>query len=320
MRHKIVFLDRETIGPSVVLNRPQTEHEWTVYPRTKPDQVLDRAADADIIITNKVPLRSEHLAQLPKLKMIAIAATGYDIVDVATCSERGIVVSNVRGYAVNTVPEHTFALIFALKRNLINYRQDVIDGEWSRSEQFCFFSHNIEDLNGATIGIIGRGVLGQTVAKIARALGMQVCFSGRKGATNMNGEDYTPFEEVLAISHVISLHLPLSESTHHLISYAEFEMMQNKPILINTSRGGLVDEVAAVDALDRGLISGLGFDVLSKEPPPTDNPLLAVSHRKNVIITPHVAWTSEAAMQTLWDQTIGHISYFLAGKPTNVIT
>ena len=315
---RIVFLDRDTIGPTVQLNRPNHEHEWIAYDRSTPNEAIERLQHADIAITNKVPIRSESLSRLPRLKMIAVAATGYDVIDIAACAERGITVSNVRGYAVNTVPEHAFALIFALRRNLIGYRSDAMRGKWQESGQFCFFSHEIRDLSGSRLGIIGEGAIGQAVAGIGRALGMDAVFAAHKGVEGL-GPLYTPFDEVIETSDVITLHAPLFPSTRNMISTPEFEAMKKKPILVNTARGGLVDESALVDALERGLISGAGFDVLTTEPPAPDNPLLSVLERPNVIVTPHVAWASHEAMQTLWDQTISHIDNFLDGRPSNVV-
>lgn len=314
----IVFLDRDTIGPTVQLNRPIHEHEWIAYNRSTPDEAIERLQHADIAITNKVPIRSEALRKLPRLKMIAVAATGYDVIDIAACAERDITVSNVRGYAVNTVPEHAFALIFALRRNLMGYRSDLIRGKWQESGQFCFFTHEIRDLSGSRLGIIGEGAIGQAVASIGRALGMDAVFAAHKGVEGL-GPLYTPFDEVIETSDVITLHAPLFPSTRNMISTPEFEAMKKKPILVNTARGGLVDESALVDALERGLISGAGFDVLTTEPPSSDNPLLSALERPNVIVTPHVAWASHEAMQTLWDQTISHIDNFLDGRPSNVV-
>lgn len=315
---RIVFLDSDTIGPTVKLNRPNHEHEWIAYDRSTPNETIERLQHADIAITNKVPIRSEALSRLPRLKMIAVAATGYDVIDIAACTERGIVVSNVRGYAVNTVPEHAFALIFALRRNLMGYRSDVIRGKWQESGQFCFFTHEIRDLSGSRLGIIGEGAIGQAVASIGRALGMDAVFAAHKGVEGL-GPLYTPFDEVIETSDVITLHAPLFPATRNMISTPEFKAMKKKPILVNTARGGLVDESALVDALERGLISGAGFDVLTTEPPSSDNPLLSVLERPNVIVTPHVAWASHEAMQTLWDQTISHIDNFLDGHPSNVV-
>ncbi|HPE59025.1 MAG: D-2-hydroxyacid dehydrogenase, partial [Thiothrix sp.] len=316
--YRIVFLDRDTIGPGITLTHPDFPHEWIEYRHTAPQQVVERLQDANIVITNKVALRADMLAQLPRLAMIAVAATGYDVVDVNVTRERRIVVSNVRAYAANSVPEHTFALIFALRRSLVGYRQDVIRGEWQKSGQFCFFNHPIRELHGSTLGVIGAGTLGQAVGAMGRALGMRVLYAAHKGA-DTPGALYTPFAEVLAQADVLSLHTPLTPATRHLIAIPEFRLMQRQPLLINTSRGGLVNEHDLVTALDQGLISGAGFDVLSHEPPTADNPLLAVLERPDVIVTPHVAWASAEAMQTLWDQVIDNISAFVAGAPVNQV-
>lgn len=316
---RIVFLDRGSIGPSVELHRPSFDHEWVEYERTEPGQVAERLADADIAVSNKVPIRRDSIEKLPKLKMIAIPATGYDAFDLEACRERGIVVSNVRGYAVNTVPEHTFALILALRRSIVGFRQDVIDGEWQKSGQFCFFNHPIKDLNGARLGIIGEGVLGQGVAALGRAFGMDVVFAAHKGVSGL-GPLYTPWDEVLETSDVITLHSPLMPATANMIAAPEFRQMKQRPLLINCSRGGLVHEGDLVAALDEGLIAGAGFDVLTSEPPSADNPLLSVLDRPNVIVTPHVAWASDEAMQTLWNQVRDHLENFARGEPSNVVT
>lgn len=315
---RIVFLDRGTIGPSVQITRPGFAHDWIEHEQTAADQIVPRLEGAEVALVNKVPISAETLAQLPDLKMIGIAATGYDRIDVAACGARGIVVSNVRGYAINTVPEHTFALILALRRSVIGYRQDVIDGKWQQSGQFCFFTHPIKDLAGSTLGIMGEGVIGQAVAKLGQAFGMRTLFAAHKGVTGL-GPLYTPFEQVLAESDVITLHAPLMKQTRNMLALPEFEQMAKRPLLINASRGGLVDEADLVTALERGLIAGLGFDCLTSEPPTADNPLLAVLERPNVIVTPHVAWASEEAMQTLWDQLIGHVENFQAGRPSNAV-
>ena len=316
---RIVFLDRGTIGPSVKLSRPSFPHEWIEHDRTRPDEVIERLRGAHIAISNKVPIRRPQIEALPDLKMIVIPATGFDAFDIEACRERGIVVSNVRGYAVNTVPEHAFALIFALRRGIVGFRQDVIDGKWQEAKQFCFFTHPIRDLAGSTIGIVGEGALGQGVARIARGLGMNILFAAHKGVSGL-GPLYTPFDDVLAKSDIISLHCPLMPSTRNLIAMPEFRKMTRRPLLINCSRGGLVDEADLVTALNEGLIAGAGFDCLTSEPPVPDHPLLPVLNRPNVIVTPHVAWASDEAMQTLWDQVVSHIENFNLGKPSNVVT
>lgn len=318
MKPRIVFLDRDTIGPSVDLARPRFEHEWVEHGVSRADEVVVRLAGATIAITNKVRIREEHLASLPHLRMIAVAATGYDVIDHEACRRRGIVVSNVRGYAVNTVPEHTFALILALRRNIVGYRQAVIDGEWQKAGQFCFFSHPIGELAGATLGIMGEGAIGQSVARLGQAFGMTTLFAAHKGVQGL-GPLYTPFDEVLVRSDIITLHCPLMPATRHMIGMAEFRKMRKKPLLINTARGGLVVEQDAVQALDEGLIAGLGFDCLTSEPPVPDHPFATILNRPNVIITPHVGWAGEGAMQTLWRQLIGHIENYQAGRPTNVV-
>jgi glycerate dehydrogenase len=315
---KIVFLDRDTIGPSVTITRPEFAHEWIEYGKTPEDQIAARIADADIVITNKAPVRGTSIAQASRLKMIAVAATGYDVIDLAAAKKHGVVVSNVRGYAVNTVPEHTFALIFALRRSIIGFRQDVIDGEWQRANQFCFFNHPIKDLAGSTLGIFGGGTLGKSVARIGEALGMTPLFAARKGSLEV-APGYTAFNDVLERADIITFHMPLTPETRDMIGIEDFRRMKRKPLVINTARGGLVNEADLVTALNEGLIGGAGFDVLTKEPPAPDNPLLAVLDRPNVIVTPHVAWASDEAMQSLWAQVIGHAENFENGAPSNVL-
>lgn len=315
---KIVFLDRDTMGPSVEIVRPAFEHEWVEYGKSTPAEVARRITDADLVITNKAPIRAEQLDTAKNLKMISIAATGFDVIDVPACSEHGVVVSNVRGYAENTVPEHAFALILALRRGIIGYRQDVINGEWEKSGQFCFFNHPIADLAGSRLGIIGEGVIGQNVARIARGFNMEVVFAAHKGVSGL-GPLYTPWDEVIETSDVITLHAPLMPATRNMIATPEFEQMKDTAILVNTSRGGLVDEAALVDALQRGLIAGAGFDVLTKEPPAPDNPLLKVLERTNFILTPHTAWASDEAQAEVWRQVIYHLEQFHAGNPKNTL-
>jgi glycerate dehydrogenase len=312
---KVVFLDRQSLKARV---RTPAGFEYVEHDKTSPEQVVERLKDATVAITNKIPLRAEALKQLPNLKMIAVAATGYDVIDVPYCKEHGIAVANIRNYAVHTVPEHAFALILALRRNLIAYREDVQNGVWQKSDQFCFFTHDIGDLYGATIGIIGEGALGQGTAKIARGFGMKVLFADHE-PPKMEGVEFTPFDQVLAEADVISVHCPLTPSTRNLIGIEQFRKMKRNCLLINTARGGLVDEQALIQALDEGLIAGAGFDVLTTEPPKNGHPLLDV-RRSNFILTPHVAWASDGAMQFLADQLIDNIDAWAAGKPQHLVT
>ncbi len=316
--HKIVFLDRATIAPQIHLRRPDFDHELTVHERTRPDEVVERLAGATVAITNKVALTAAILERLPDLRLIAVAATGTDCVDKAYCQQRGIAVTNIRGYSVNSVPEHTFALILALRRNIVGFRADVLAGEWEKAAQFCFFNHPIHDLHGARLGIIGAGTLGQRVAELARAFGMVPLFAAHKGRP-APGSLYTAWDEVLETSDIITLHCPLTPSSRGMIGMTEFRAMKRKPLLVNTARGGLVVEEDLEQALDEGLISGAGFDVAAEEPPRADSPLLRVAARPNVIFTPHVAWASDEAMQTLADQLMDNIENFVSGTPSNLV-
>ena len=315
---RIVMLDRASLPANLTLRAPGFAHELIVYDSTTPADVANRIADAAVVITNKVPVRAAALASASKLRLIAIAATGYDVIDIDACAAKGIAVSNIRNYAVNTVPEHTFALIFALRRSIVAYRQSVADAAWQRSGQFCYFDFPINDVAGSTLGIIGDGSLGQAVAAIGKSLGMRVLFSTYKGVSGM-GPLYTPFEDVLRQSDVITLHCPLLPSTRNLIGSAEFALMERRPVLINTARGGLVDEAALVEALSSGQIAGAGFDVVTTEPPPADHPFMRALALPNFILTPHVAWASREAIQALVDQLVENIELFWRGNPRNLV-
>jgi glycerate dehydrogenase len=315
---RVVFLDRDTISPETVLRTLSFPHELEVFDRTTAEQVAGRIAEAEIVITNKAPVREAALEGAKRLKLIAVAATGTDVVDVKAANARGVTVSNIRNYAVNTVPEHTFALLLALRRSIVPYRESVARGRWREAAQFCYFDYPIRDLAGSTLGVIGDGVLGKSVAKLGEAFGMKVLFSDYKGTTGM-GPLYTPFWDVLRLSDVITLHTPLMPSTRNLIGAPEFAAMAKKPLLINTARGGLVDEAALVVALRSGQIAGAGFDVVSTEPPPDDHPLVKLLELPNFILTPHVAWASQEAIQGLADQLIDNVEAFWAGAPRNVV-
>ncbi|MGE4529494.1 MAG: D-2-hydroxyacid dehydrogenase [Rhodospirillaceae bacterium] len=315
---KIVFLDRDTLSPETVLHPPAFPHELITHLRTAPDEVAARIADADVVITNKVPITVQSVTAAKRLRLVAAAATGYDHIDLAACKEAGVTVCNIRNYAKNTVPEHAFALILALRRSLVPYRASVVDGRWEESGRFCYFDYPIADLAGSTLGIVGDGVLGRAVARLGEAFGMRVLFSAYKGAEGM-GPLYTPFDEVMRTSDVITLHCPLSPATRNMISHREFALMERKPLIINTARGGLVDEAALAEALAAGQVAGAGFDVLTREPPGADHPLRRIAAHPNVILTPHVAWASREAIQGLADQLFGNIEAFWRGEPRNVV-
>lgn len=315
---RVVFLDRDTLSPETVLRELGFPHELVVFGRTTAEQVAERIAGADIVITNKAPVRAAALEAAGRLRLVAVAATGTDVVDVKACAARGITVSNIRNYAVNTVPEHTFALILALRRSILAYRDSVRQGRWQEAAQFCYFDHPIRDLAGSTLGIVGDGVLGKSVARLGEAFGMRVLFSDYKGTTGM-GPLYTPFAEVMRQSDVITLHSPLLPSTRNLIGAAEFAAMERRPLLINTARGGLVDEQALHDALTTGQIAGAGFDVVTSEPPPADHVMMRLLELPNFILTPHVAWASQEAIQGLADQLVDNVEAFWAGAPRNTV-
>jgi len=313
---EIVFLERDSLEAEV--RRPAFAHAWREHAGIPGAEETARLLEkATIAIINKVPLRADMLARLPKLRMIAVAATGTDNVDIAACASRGIVVSNVRGYAEHTVPEHAFCLMLALRRSLLAYREDVKRARWQAAARFCLSGHPIRDLHGATLGIFGEGSIGQGVARLARAFGMQVLFADH-APPKAPEVKFTPVDEVLARSDVISLHLPLTQDTRNLIGAAALAKMKRSALLINTARGGLVDERALADALRAGTLAGAGFDVLSVEPPKDGNPLLELD-LPNFILTPHVAWSGQQAMQALADQLMDNVESFVRGTPRNVV-
>ena len=313
---KIVFLDRATIPAQIQIPRPSFAHDWVEYDLTSPEQVIKRLTDADIVISNKVVLDQAVLSLLPNLKMIAVAATGFNNVDINYCTEHNVAVANVRGYATRSVPEHVIAMLFALRRNLFGYHQDIAAGEWQRNKQFCFFTHPIGDVAGSTLGVVGSGALGQAMAQLARALGMNVVFAERKGVTKCR-EGYVSFAEMLEQADAITLHCPLNDETQNLIGAVELKQMKPTSILINTGRGGLVDEQALVDGLIQGEIAAAGFDVFSQEPADKTNPLIANMHLPNLLLTPHVAWGSDSSIQRLVNILIDNINAFERGERLN---
>ncbi|MDQ1557926.1 MAG: glycerate dehydrogenase [Pyrinomonadaceae bacterium] len=313
---RIVFLDRDTLRAEI--RPPAFAHEWREYGRTRPGEVVERLKGATVAVVNKVKIGDAELAALPALKLIAIAATGTDNIDLKSCRARGVSVSNVRGYATHTLPEHVLMLILALRRNLASYVRDVRAGEWQRAEQFCLLTHPIRDLHGSTLGIIGHGALGRSVERLARAVGLNTLVAERKGAT-VARDGRTPFAEVLSASDIITLHTPLNAETRHLIGAAELALMRPDAILINCARGGVVDEAALIEALRSGVIAGAGVDVLSHEPPREGNALLELD-LPNLIVTPHIAWASLQAMQALADQLVDNIEAFVRGEARNLVS
>jgi glycerate dehydrogenase len=313
---RIVFLERNTIQAN--FRRPNFDHEWTEFGETFSGQVVERLRGATIVISNKLPLREAELSQLPELKLIAVAATGSDNIDLDYCRSHDIAVSNTRGYAVNSVPEHVLMMILALRRSLLAYRTDVQNGKWQESKQFCMLTHELRDINGSTLGIVGFGSIGKAMAQLGKSVGMCVLISEHKGAGSIR-DGRSAFDEVLRRSDVVSLHCPLTGETRDMFGGTEFEMMKHSALLINTARGGLVDDAALIEALRNGSIAGAGFDALREEPPHHGNPLVDLN-LPNFILTPHVAWASNQAVQALADQVIENIEAFIAGQPRNLVT
>lgn len=299
----------------MTLRRPAFDHDWQEYAETAPDQVVARLQQAEVAIVNKVHIGAAELARLPGLKLIALAATGSDNLDLAACRAAGVAVCNIRNYSESAVPEHALSLMMALSRNLPAYRRSVADGRWQQSGQFCYFDYPVRDLKGQTLGLIGYGTIAQDLARLVRALGMSVIVAARKGQPATEGR--LPFEQVLAEADVLSLHCPLTPETRHLIGAAELAMMKPDALLINVGRGGLVDEQALLTALQQQRIGGAGFDVVSAEPPPADHPLMQALQYPNFILTPHIAWASRASMQRLADQLIDNIEAFAKGREQN---
>lgn len=308
----IVHLDRASMG-GVEIPRPVAPHRWTSHDRTAPADVIPRLAGARVAVLNKVKLDAATLAALPDLRMIAVTATGTDVVDGAAAAARGISVRNVVGYAGDSVAEHVVMMLFALVRGLIPHRTAVLDGRWETGDSFCVFAAPVRDVTGLRLGLVGSGAIAQAVATRARALGMETVFAGRRGAADP-GPGKLPFEEVLATSDVLSLHCPLTSETQHMLDAATLASMKPGAIVINTARGALIDLEALERALDAGQIGGAGLDVAPVEPPPPGSAILRLARRDNVVVTPHSAWSSRQAIETVAAVTAANIADFLAGR------
>ncbi|MCT8566350.1 2-hydroxyacid dehydrogenase [Glaesserella parasuis] len=308
----IVFLDRTGIPATHNIPRPSFPHNWIEYDRTSAEETYERAKDADIVITSKVLFGRELLAKLPKLKLIAITATGTNNIDLVAAKELGIAVKNVTGYSSVTVPEHVLGMIFSLKHSLMSYHRDQVTSDrWATCGQFCYVDYPITDVRGSTLGVFGKGCLGTEVGRLAELVGMNVLYAEHKGATTIR-DGYTPFEEVLKQADIVTLHCPLTETTQNLINAETLALMKPTAYLINTGRGPLVDEAALLDAQENGTIAGGALDVLVKEPPAIDNPLIQAAKRlPNLLITPHVAWASDSAVTTLVNKVAYNIEEFV---------
>lgn len=314
-----VFLDRDSLDRSDLdfgdLERVLPDLRY--YAATTPDEIAARIEAAEVVISNKVMLDAAAIQQAPRLKLIAVAATGVNNVDLEAAAARGITVCNCRGHVTPAVVQHVFALLLALCTRWPDYQQAVRDGRWQRASQFCLLDFPIRELAGKTLGIVGYGELGRGVARVAEAFGMQVLVAQRPGTVEALA-DRAPLPALLPQVDVLSLHCPLTPATRGLIGAWELALMRRDAILINTARGGLVDEALLADALRRGALGGAGVDVLSLEPPANGNPLLAPDI-PNLIVTPHCAWGSRESRQRLVGQLAENVRGFLAGAPVRVV-
>lgn len=314
-----VFLDRASVDTGdldLAPLRALTPH-WRWYERTAAEQVAERIVDAQVVVSNKVPLMRETIGGAARLKLILVAATGTNNIDLEAARSAGIVVSNARDYATPAVVQHVFALILALTTRLLDYRQWVGQGHWQRSDLFCGLDFPIGELRGRTLGILGYGVLGRAVAEVGRAFGMDIAIGARPGGQDRRA-GRVPLEELLHRSDVISLHMPLTEHTRDLIGERELAWMKPEALLINTARGAIVDESALAAALRARRIGGAGIDVLAQEPPRQGSPLLEEGV-PNLIVTPHTAWASRASRQRLIDELAANLRSYLQGEPRNAV-
>lgn len=311
---RIVILDAFASNPGDVSWAELEQFgELTVYDRTAPEETLDRIADADIVLLNKAPLRAEVLRQCPKLKLISVLATGYNIVDIAAARELGITVCNVPGYSTGAVAQMTFALLLELTQHVGLHSAAVHAGQWQNSPDFCFWNAPLTELAGKTMGLIGCGAIGQAVAAIAKAFGMELLVTSR---TPKNIDGFVNLQELLERSDVVSLHCPQTAENLHMLNAETIAQMKDGALLINTARGGLVDEQAVADALVSGKLGGYAADVVSKEPICASNPLLTAP---NCVLSPHVAWAPKETRLRLHSITAENIRKYLAGQPQNVV-
>lgn len=313
---RIVILDGHTANPGdLSWEALEQLGEVTAYDRTSPDKTAERAAGADIVLTNKVVISREVIDRLPQLKYIGVLATGYNVVDIEAAHERGIVVTNVPAYSTESVAQMVFAHLLTVTNRTEHYATANREGRWTRCEDFCYWDSPLMELAGKTFGIVGLGNIGRRVAEIALAFGMRVKALTSKD-TLPAGIEKTPLAELLATADVLSLHCPLTASTRHLINRATLAQMKPTAILINTGRGPLVDDQAVADALVDGRLAAFCADVLTTEPPQADNPLLT---QPNAFITPHIAWATQEARSRLIQVATDNVRSFLSGKPQNSI-
>jgi glycerate dehydrogenase len=315
---KIIVLDGFTLNPGdLTWDELTALGECEIYHRTPPNQVLSRAADAEIVLTNKTLLRREQIERLPKLRYIGVLATGFNIVDVTAARERNIPVTNIPTYGTRSVAQMTFALLLELAQHVGYHAATVREGRWTANPDWCYWDFPLIELEGLVMGIVGYGRIGRAVGDLASAFGMRILAYDRFQPAQV--ADYVRFvelEPLFRTSDVVSLHCPLSPETQHLVNNERLAWMKSTAFLLNTSRGPLVDQGALADALNNGQIAGAALDVLEVEPPPRENPLLSA---KNCFLTPHIAWATRSARARLMSAAVANIRAFLQGKPLNLV-
>jgi glycerate dehydrogenase len=315
IKKNIVVLDGYTLNPGDLdWSELRSLGNCTIHNRTLPDEIIHRANEAEIVLTNKTVLSKEILEQLPRLRYIGVLATGYNVVDIAAAKKMNITVTNVPAYSTHSVAQTVFALLLELTHHAGHHSAEVRNGRWSANPDFSFWDFPLVELRGKTFGIVGYGNIGQAVARIAAAFEMNVVISTRTARTS--GDSFTDTETLLKTSDIVSLHCSLNDETQNLINAKRLAIMKPSAYLINTGRGGLIDEYALANALNNELLAGAGLDVLSIEPP-KDNPLLSA---KNCIVTPHIAWASRSARERLMDAVVHNVQSFIEGKPVNVVS
>lgn len=315
-RMKIVVLDGYGLNPGdLSWEGMQALGEFTVYDRTAPGELLERAANAEVLLTNKTVITAEDMASLPSLKYIGVLATGYNIVDIQAAKERGIIVTNIPAYSTNSVAQMVFAHILNITQRVGHYAYANRHGRWANNPDFCYWDTNLIELDGKKMGIIGLGNTGKATARIAAAFGMQVCASTSKPQSQLpEGIRKMELEDIFRECDIVSLHCPLTPETKDMVNAARLATMKPTAILINTGRGPLVNEQDLADALNKGVIAAAGIDVLSSEPPQYTNPLLTA---KNCFITPHIAWATKEARERLMDIAVENLKGYINGEIVN---
>lgn len=316
---KIVFLERNSLGNDIDLSQFEKLGEVVMYDLSTALDTPEKVRDADVIVVNKVPMNEQTLKDAPNVKMIAITATGYNIIDKAYTDSRGIAVANVGGYSTDSVAQHTFAMVLYLLEQLDYYDKYVKSGEYVKCDIFCHMDRKIQELAGKTWGIIGLGAIGKKVARIAQAFGCGVIYYSTSGRNTDSGYESVTLDELLRRSDIVSIHAPLNENTENLMNLDRFRRMKENAVLINVARGPIVNERDLVTALNEGMIAAAGLDVISAEPMKADNPLLEIQDSTKLIVTPHIAWATREARSRLMDEVYRNIEAFLRGEKRNLI-